>query len=136
MREAQTSTNLFVHYHVAGNYYIFNREPPDVDLAPSPAPPPHCTVGPFPQGAAVTGVGERSEGPRGWSGRPSKQHLGPVPHHLGLLNIMNMGSQHPSPNLEKCATSSTKFSQKLSHHVLPKVLVLKAQGRRTDSASL
>ena len=34
------------------------------------------------------------------------------------------------------ATSSPKFGQKLSHHVMPKVLVLKARGRRTESASL
>ena len=47
----------------------------------------------------------------------------------GFGNARKEGSQHPSPNVKTSATLSQTFGQKLSHHVLPKVLVLKAQGR-------
>ena len=40
-----------------------------------------------------------------------------------------IGSQHPWPNAKPFETSSSKLGQKLSHHVMPSVLVLKAQGR-------
>ena len=41
-----------------------------------------------------------------------------------------MGSQHPSPNARKpSAILSRELGQKWSHHMMPKVLVLKAQGR-------
>ena len=40
-----------------------------------------------------------------------------------------LGGQHPSPNVKPSATSRPKSGQKSSHHEMPKVLVLKAQGR-------
>ena len=45
--------------------------------------------------------------------------------------MQNFGSQHPSPNVKTLcnSTSSRKFGQRISNHVMPKVLVLKAQGR-------
>ena len=41
-----------------------------------------------------------------------------------------MGSQHPSPHVKPlCNFEPQKKKQKSSHRVMPKVLVLKAQGR-------
>ena len=40
----------------------------------------------------------------------------------GPENAAEMGSQHPSPNVKNLCN----FEKKLSHHVMPKVLVLKA----------
>ena len=52
-------------------------------------------------------------------------NFGPDSSHFGGDD---MGSEHPSPNVKKpSACSSGSFGQKLSHHVMPKVLVLKAQ---------
>ena len=40
-----------------------------------------------------------------------------------------MGSQHPSPNVKTLCHFKPNFGLKLSHHVMPKMLVLKAQRR-------
>ena len=48
------------------------------------------------------------------------------PAKIPLAKIpLIMGKHYPSPNGKPSATSSRKFGQKLSHHVMPKVLVLK-----------
>ena len=44
-----------------------------------------------------------------------------------------LGSHHPSPNVKTICNISLKFGQKLSHHVMPKVLVLKALERHVMS---
>ena len=49
---------------------------------------------------------------------------------------IKLGSQHPPHLISKpSATSNCKFGQNLSHHVMPKVLVLKAQGRHVMCAA-
>ena len=62
-----------------------------------------------------------------WMHGPFKQILGSA-----APSSPAVGSQHPSPNVKTFCKFEPQIWLELSHHVMPKVLVLKVRGRHVE----